>query len=92
MVEVDNKPVASMFMYTSNSKLVWLGWPLSNKNHKKNREEILNLLIKGCEHVCKSQGYKYLMFLGDNMKFINKLKKLGFTNHDKNFHLVNKQI
>jgi hypothetical protein len=92
IVEVDEKPVASIFMYTSNSKLVWLGWPLSDKNYKENREEALNLLIKGCEYVCKSQGYKYLMFLGDNMNFINKLKKLGFTNHDKNFHLVNKQI
>tara|TARA_B110000902_G_C13994838_1_gene470325 strand:- start:35 stop:433 length:399 start_codon:yes stop_codon:yes gene_type:complete len=92
LVEVDKKPVASIFMYTTNSMVVWLGWPLSDKNYKENREEALNLLIKGCEYVCKSQGYKYLMFLGDNMNFINKLKKLGFTNHDKNFHLVNKQI
>lgn len=93
IVEHDNKPIVSTFMYTTNSKVVIFEWPLSDKKcDKKLKEEAIKLLILGVENVAKAHGFKYLQFFGNNKKYISKLKNLGFIEADKNYSLIMKGI
>lgn len=93
IVEKDNKPVVSTFIYTTNSKVAIFEWPLSDKNYKeKDRDQAIELLISGVENVCKAHGYKYLQFFGDNKKYIQKLKDLDFVEGDGGYSLITKKI
>jgi len=93
IVEENDKPVVSTFIYTTNSKVAIFEWPLSDRNYnKKNKDQAIELLIKGVENVCKAHGFKYLQFFGDNKKYINKLKDLDFKEGDSGYSLITKTI
>jgi hypothetical protein len=93
IVEENNKPVVSTFIYTTNSKVAIFEWPLSDKSYnKKSKDQAIELLIKGVENVCKAHGFKYLQFFGDNKKYINKLKDLDFKEGDSGYSLITKTI
>lgn len=93
IVEENNKPIVSTFIYTTNSKVAIFEWPLSDRNYnKENKDQAIELLIKGVENVCKAHGFKYLQFFGDNKKYINKLKDLDFKEGDSGYSLITKTI
>jgi len=93
IVEENNQPVVSTFIYTTNSKVAIFEWPLSDRNYnKENKDQAIELLIKGVENVCKAHGFKYLQFFGDNKKYINKLKDLDFKEGDSGYSLITKTI
>lgn len=90
IVEKENIPIASIFIYTTNSGVCALGWTLSDKNYKqKDRKEAMVLLNMACENVCKKHGGKFLFYWGNNKKYNNTLEKLGFVEGDKDYsHLI----
>lgn len=93
IVEKDNKPIASIFMYATNASLVILGWPLSDKNYDSNdREKAIIKLNESAETACKLLGYKHILFFGDNKKYIKKLKDLNFSKGDSKYDLITKNI
>ena len=64
IVENENKPVLAGFIYTTNSKVIWLDWIISDPNYReKNRKEAIELLINASENVCRTMGYKYVFSL-----------------------------
>ena len=80
MVEKEGKPIIGGFIYTTNSKGVWLEWIISDPEYREDdRQHALELLIEGAENVCKLQGYKYVLFIGQHEKLINTFKKLGWN-------------
>ncbi len=80
IVEKKGKPIIAGFIYTTNSKGVWFEWLISDPQYRDNdRQEALELLIKGAENVCKSQGYKYILFIGRHSNLINTFKSLGWS-------------
>ena len=80
MVEKEGKPIIAGFIYTTNSKGVWLEWIISDPEYRDNdRQQALELLISGAENVCKAQGFKYVFFVGKHNKLINTFEKLGWS-------------
>jgi len=90
IVEKNNKPIVSIFMYTTNSGVCALGWPLSDKQYKeKDRKQAIELLNMACEKVCKDHGGRFLFFWGDNKKYNQTLIDQGFNEGDYNYsHLI----
>ncbi len=80
MVEKNGKPVLAGFIYTTNSKGVWLEWIISDPEYRDNdRQAALELLIHAAEEVCKDQGFKYVLFIGKHNNLINTFEKLGWN-------------
>lgn len=93
IVEKENIPIASVFMYTTNSGVCALGWPLSDKNYKQeDRKQAMILLNTACENVWKAHGGKFLFFWGNNKKYNNSLEEIGFVEGDTNYSHLIKQI
>jgi N-acetylglutamate synthase-like GNAT family acetyltransferase len=84
MVEKNNQPIVAGFLYTTNSKAALLEWIVSNPKYRESdRNEAVELLIKGAENVCKEQGIKYIFSIGRNKNLIKTHKKLGYQVDDK---------
>ena len=84
IVEKDNKPIIAGFLYITNSKAALLEWIVSNPKYRESdRNEAVELLIKGAENVCKEQGIKYIFSIGRNKNLIKTHKKLGYQVDDK---------
>ena len=84
MVEKDNKPIIAGFLYITNSKAALLEWIVSNPKYRESdRNEAVELLIKGAEDFCKEQGIKYIFSIGRNKNLIKTHKKLGYQVDDK---------
>ncbi len=92
IVEKEDVPIASVFMYTTNSGVCALGWPLSDKNYQKeDRKQAMKLLNIACENVWKKHGGRFMFFWGDNKKYNKSLEDIGFVEGDKNYsHLIKK--
>ena len=93
MVEKNNQPIVAGFLYTTNSKAALLEWIVSNPKYREDdREQAIELLIKGVENVCKKQGIKYVFSIGRNKNLIETHKKLGYQIDDKPSHEIVKII
>jgi len=80
MVEKEGVPIIAGFIYTTNSKGVWLEWVISDPEYRDDdRQQALELLISGAENVCKAQGFKYVLFVGKHNNLINTFEKLGWN-------------
>jgi len=80
MVEKEGVPIIAGFIYTTNSKGVWLEWIISDPEYRDDdRQQALELLISGAENVCKAQGFKYVFFVGKHNKLINTFEELGWS-------------
>ena len=70
MVLDNDKPVCAGFIYiTKNSKVVWIEWIISDKNHREKRKESLSLLINKLTEVGKINNMKYV-FANNNNRFL----------------------
>jgi len=94
MVEKNSIPIVAGFTYlTSNSKVAWLEWIISNPNYKeKDRDEAIETLIITSEQVCKKLGYNFMFSIGRNQNLINKHKKLGWSVDNTRSHELVKKI
>jgi hypothetical protein len=80
MVEKNNIPIVSGFLYISNSKMAMLEWIVSNPYYRESdRKEAIELLINKVEDFCKDIDVKHIITLGRNKHLIQTHKKLGWT-------------
>jgi hypothetical protein len=80
MVEKNNTPIVSAFLFITNSKGAKLEWVISNPKYKeKDRKQAIELLINNIEQVCKDMGLKYIFSIGRNEHLIKTHEKLGWT-------------
>lgn len=89
IVEDENgEGICSIFIYTSNSKLCHMSWPLSNKNFKNKdvKNKAFELMFLGIKNICKQHGNKYVIFYGEdkNFKFQERLQEQGFYKTNDN--------
>ena len=84
IVEKNETPIVAGFMYTTNSKVAWLEWIVSNVDYKeKDKNDAIKLLITGIEHVAKESGFKIILSIGRNKNLINTHKEIGYQVDDK---------
>jgi hypothetical protein len=77
-------PVCAGFIYTTNSKVAWADWIISNKNYneKTTRKEAIRMLISSLTNVCKKVDFKYCYALIKNESLIKVYKELGYVQGD----------
>jgi len=93
IVEKNNTPVVAGFLYTTNSKVAWIEWIVSNKDYREDdRKQALELLINGIEHVAISSGFNIILSIARNEGLINTFKDLKYTVDDKPSFEVSKKI
>ncbi len=79
MVEKNNIPIVSGFLYISNSKMGMLEWIVSNPDYReKDRQEAIELLINKVESFCKDLDIKHVITLGRNKHLIETHRRLGW--------------
>ena len=80
MVEKNNIPIVSGFLFISNSEMAMLEWVVSNPKYKeKDRKQAIELLIIGVENCCRQMGSKHIITLGRNKHLMETHKNLGWT-------------
>jgi len=93
IVEKNKTPIVAGFLYTTNSKVAWFEWVVSNADYRgSDRKEAMELLINGMESVAKSSGFEIILSIGRNKGLINTHKKLGYTVDDIPSYTISKII
>ena len=92
IVEKGSEAIVAGFLYTTNSKVGWVEWIVSNKDYRgKDRKDALKLLISGIEHVAKASGYGIILSIARNKGLIHTFKELNYTVDDSpSFEVVKK--
>ena len=93
MVEKNNIPIVSCFVYITNSKGVLLEWVVSNPEYKESdRKEAIELLINSVEDFCKEIDKKYIFSVGRSKHLIETHRKLGWNVDKKASYEIIKKI
>lgn len=85
MVLDEEVPVCAGFMYTTNSKVAWIDWIVSNKEYRKkpHRKEALLLLVDTLTNISKNTEHKYAYALIKHNSLIDTYKELGYIKGDE---------
>ena len=79
MIEKNNKPIVSAFLYLTNSSVVLLEWIVSNPDYRESdRKEAIEMLINKTEEFCKNMDCKHMFSIGRNKHLIDTHEKLGW--------------
>ena len=80
IVEKDGLPIIAGFIYTTNSKIGWMEWIVSNADYREDdRKEATALLISGLEQVAKISGCEAVISIGKNKSLMKVHESLGYT-------------
>ncbi len=84
MVLDGDVPVCAGFIYTTNSKVAWVDWIISNKQYRKKpqRSEAIQLLVETLTNICKNTGHKYSYALIKHPGLIETYQELGYIKGD----------
>ena len=90
MVLDGDTPVCAGFLYTTNSKVVWVDWIVSNKEYRKkpHRKDGLNLLIQTLTNTAKDKKYKYVYANNNNTYLIDAFLSNGYLKGSKSTELI----
>ena len=93
MVEKNNKPIVSAFLYLTNSTVALLEWIVSNPYYKENdRKDAIELLINEAEKFCKGMNVTYIFSIGKNKHLMETHEKLGWHVDKRSSHEIIKKI
>tara|TARA_R100001082_G_scaffold105791_1_gene78147 strand:+ start:312 stop:722 length:411 start_codon:yes stop_codon:yes gene_type:complete len=93
MVEKNNVPIVSGFLYLTNSNVILLEWIVSNPNYKdKDRKEAIKLLINNVEKLCVNMEAKWVFSIGRSKHLIKIHEELGWTVDKKPSYEIIKNI
>lgn len=83
IVVCDEVPICAVFLYRTDTPILWAENYISCKIHPK-RSEALNLLIDNIGPASKELGAKAVMSAVNHPVLVRKLKKAGFMTGDAN--------
>ena len=93
MVEKNNRPIIAGFLYTTNSKVAWVEWIVSDPEYRESdRKEAMELLIKGIESVAVNSGFEVILSVGRSKGLIETHRKLGYTIDKDPSYEISKKI
>ena len=79
IVEKNNIPIVSGFLYLTNSTGALLEWIVTNPEYREDdRKEAIELLINDTEMVCKNMGITYIFSIGRSKHLMKTHEKLGW--------------
>ena len=83
MVMKGDEYICAGFIYTTNSKVAWVDWIVSNKQYRDDdRKEAISLLVDTLTNICKNTGHKYSYALIKHQSLIETYEKLGYIKGD----------
>jgi len=84
MVMDGEMPVCAGFLYTTNSRVAWVDWIISNKEYKKKpqRSEAIKLLIDTLTNVARNTDRKFVYALIKHEGLIQTYESLGYIKGD----------
>ena len=84
----EEEPICAGFIYTTNSKVAWVDWIISNKEYRKKpqRAEAISLLVDTLTNICRNTGHKYVYALIKHQSLIETYKQIGYTEGDGYTH------
>ena len=91
MIERDGVPIVAGFLYSTNSKIAWMEWIVSNPK-EKNKSDAILLLISSLEHWAKEGGFEVVLSIGRSKSLIEKHKTLGYTVDENPSYEIIKKI
>ena len=93
MIEKNEIPIVSAYLYLTNSTTAILEWIVSNPNYRENdRQEAIELLINEAEVFCKKMKYKHIFSIGKNKHLIKTHEKLGWQVDKRPSFEINKKL
>ena len=93
IIEKEDKPIASGFVYLTNAKVAWTEWIVSDPDYREDdRVEALKTLVQGLEEVAIQAGCKIVLSVGRNKGLLNIHKELGYTVDDSPSYEISKKI
>lgn len=84
MVLDDEEAICAGFIYTTNSKVAWVDWIISNKEYRKKpeRSDAIKLLVETLTNICRNTGHKYTYALIKHPGLIDTYQELGYIKGD----------
>lgn len=83
IISHNNIDIVAGFIWFTNSKVSWFGFPISDPDYKEdNKSEAIDMLITCAEQVCKKQGSK-IMFTYQGQGSTKRYEKLGWNIKEK---------
>lgn len=94
MIMDEDIPVCAGFVYTTNSKVAWVDWIISNKEYKKKpqRSEAIKLLIETLTNISRNTGHKFAYALIKHQGLIETYESLGYMKADSYTHEMIKAL
>ena len=93
IIEKEGKPIASGFLYLTNSKVAWTEWIVSDPEYREHdRIDALKLMVEGLEKVAIQAGCTIVLSVGRNKGLLNIHKELGYTVDDSPSYEISKKI
>ena len=87
IVEKNNIPIVSGFLFITNSKGAKLEWIVSNPKYREDdRKDAIELLIVEAEKMSKDLGFEHMFSIGRNKQLMETHKKLGWHVDKKPSH------
>lgn len=81
----DNLPIYSFWVYYTDSKLMWIAFPASNKNvNYKQRIGGMEFLLEHIKNYAKKKGIMTLFTTSSTTSVVDSLTNTGFEVGDKN--------
>lgn len=80
-------PVCAGFIYSTNSKVAWITWIISNKKYK-DKKKSLDMLISTLETISKNKGHKYMFTNNNNPALINYFSNAGYIKGTTSTELI----
>lgn len=85
--------LACVFMYTTNSNMVFLEFLTGNPNaDKEQRSKAIDLLIEKCNNEAKELGYKLMWGMIQKPVVAERANKLGFLVESNDFLFMHKGV
>ena len=84
MVLDGDMPICAGFLYTTNSKVAWVDWIISDKQYRKKpqRSQAIKLLVDTLTNVAKNTGHRYSYALIKSPNLVKTYEDLGYTKGD----------
>lgn len=89
----EDKAVATAFLFTTNSKVALLGWPISDpESTPEVRDAALTKIYKGLHGIAKDLGFELIWSTSGIPALQQRLLGLGYTVGDENINQYFKEL
>lgn len=89
----EEHPVAAAFLYTTNSKIAWVGWPISDPESDKDiRDEALDRIFRNLHDLAKQKKHTMIWSTSGIPSLQERLERLGYIVGDKGINQYFKEL